>query len=254
VYVCNQYGTTTDGKPVYNEFNPVLHVSQTELTPVPGVPLSVGIDFGLTPAGIIGQRLPSGRFLILREFVMEDMGARRFGRMLHNELQVQFPDHSIEKLRAWGDPSGDNRAQSDETTPFQMLKAENIMARPAPSNDPVVRLEAVKGVLNRLIDGKSGILIDPRCRILIKGFQNGYHYKRVQSAGTAKYDSSPNKNRFSHPHDALQYLILSEGEMKSVLGRTQTARPSIAKTDFSVWDRHTRQSEKRQSIWSRLSG
>jgi hypothetical protein len=45
-------------------------------------------------------------------------------------------------------------------------------------------------------------LIDPRCQKLIKGFRSGYRYK-VKKNGES--EDSPDKNEFSHVHDANQY-------------------------------------------------
>ena len=46
------------------------------------LPIQVGVDFGLTPAAIFGQRLKNGRWVILHELVTFDMGLERFGTML----------------------------------------------------------------------------------------------------------------------------------------------------------------------------
>jgi hypothetical protein len=50
--------------------------------------------------------------------------------------------------------------------------------------------------------------VDPNSRFIRKGFNGGYHYKRVQVTGTERYRDVPEKNDFSHPHDALQYMAL----------------------------------------------
>jgi hypothetical protein len=44
---------------------------------------------------------------------------------------------------------------------------------------------------------------------LRKGFAGGYKFERIQVGGSeSKFRSMPAKNRFSHPHDALQYLCM----------------------------------------------
>ncbi|BCV04223.1 MAG: hypothetical protein CM15mV81_280 [uncultured marine virus] len=50
-------------------------------------------------------------------------------------------------------------------------------------------------------------MIDRRCATLIKGFQGGYCYRRMQVSGE-RYDDKPEKNMYSHIHDALQYMML----------------------------------------------
>ncbi len=114
-------------------------------------------------------------------------------------------------------PAGDDRAQTDETTPFQILQSREIPAQPAPSNDPILRREAVAMALTRMVDGKPGLLISPKCKITRKGMAGGYAYKRVQVAGDERYHDKPNKNRYSHPCEAGQYMMLGAGEGRSVI-------------------------------------
>ena len=90
------------------------------------------------------------------------------------------------------------------------------------------------GILSSVPDG-SGILIDPKCNNLIKGFDGGYHYRRMQVSGE-RYDEKPNKNRFSHVHDALQYMLLGAGEGRSLTIGNKTSKPRVAKRDFNVFD------------------
>ncbi len=249
VYVLNRLGHVEDGKPVYPQFIQEKHVAKERLRVNPLLPLTIGMDFGLTPAAIIGQRQTSGRWHILKEIICNDMGVSRFADILRIELQRLAPGHN--EIRIFGDPAGDIRAQTDETTPYDILRAKGIVARAAPSNDPALRIESVEVCLTRFIDGAPGILIDPDCKVIIKGFRGGYHYKRMQVSGEAKYDTSPNKNKFSHPHDALQYLLIGAGEGRALtIGKNQAATPKVAGRDFSVWDRRNAQ-RKRESPFKR---
>ena len=86
-----------------------------------------------------------------------------------------------------------------------------------------------------MIDGESGILLDPKCTNLIRGFAGGYHYRRLQVSGE-RYDEKPNKNRFSHIHDALQYLLLGAGEGRALTIGKKSNKPVVAKRNFNVFD------------------
>jgi hypothetical protein len=66
VYVMNRLGHIQDGKPVYNMFRADVHVAKEEIPVADGLPLYIGLDFGLTPAAIFGQKV-RGRWLILQE-------------------------------------------------------------------------------------------------------------------------------------------------------------------------------------------
>ena len=203
VYVLNKLGLIEDGKPVYESFRQDLHVAKGDLAIAERVPMFIGIDFGLTPACVFGQRIRS-RWVIHDELVAEDMGIVKFCDLMKQQMAIYGHD------RQWfiyGDPAGDFRVQTDESTPFQIMRGRGLMARPAPSNDVLIRLESVNATLTRLVEGQSGLLINKKCINLIKGFNGGYHYRRMQVSGE-RYDEKPNKNRFSHIHDALQYMLL----------------------------------------------
>ena len=95
----------------------------------------------------------------------------RFGELLRQEMQSKFRE--IPVARIFGDPAGDYRAQTDESTPFQILRGAGIRAIPAPSNDVSLCIESVSAPLSRLLEGKSGLLIDKSCKHLIKGLRVG---------------------------------------------------------------------------------
>ena len=228
VYYCAEYGFVQDGLPVYQEFSDARNVAAAELGPVDGLPLYVGLDFGLTPAAVLGQRLPTGRWHFLDELVSTDMGMVRFAGLLGQLLQDHYGGLAVE---IWGDPAGMARAQTDERTPFDILRAQGLAARPAPSNDPLLRREAVAAALARDVDGLPGLVLSPRCATLRKGMAGAWHYRRLQVAGEARFVDTPDKNRFSHVCEAAQYLLLGAGEGRRLLHQD---RPDNARQARSV--------------------
>ena len=100
-----------------------------------------------------------------------------------------------------------------------------------------------------MTEGKPAFLIDYRCRQLIKGFEGGYQYRRMQVSGE-RFTDKPEKNMFSHIHDALQYLMLGAGEGRSLLGNNKPLRSFNAKPEFDVFKRRPKQ--RREGLWSRL--
>ena len=222
VYYCNQYGFVQEGKPVYPEYVDHVHCPETVIEPIEGQTIYIGIDFGLTPAAVFGQKDVLGRWYWIDELVTEDMGALRFSEVLGEKIRNEYAGHNLE---IYGDPAGDGRAQTDETTPFQILRANEIPAYPAPSNDWVLRREAVARPLMRMIDGKPGMQISQRCPITRKGMAGGYAYKRVQVSGAERYQDKPDKNRFSHPCEAGQYLMLGAGEGRTLIKNERAYKP-----------------------------
>lgn len=234
VYVDGDYGFVRDGKPVYPEYRDHVHCREFDL--VPGLPIYVGIDFGLTPAATFAQKMPMGQWRIHSELVTEDMGAVRFAEVMRAVMHERYSGFAFANIT--GDPAGDIRAQTDETTPFQILRANGVPATPAPSNDFIKRRESVAVALNRMIDGEPGMLVHPNCKSLRKGMAGGYNYKRIQVSGEERYRDVPDKNMYSHVAESLQYLMLGAGEAKTLVRRDlprQANRHSFATSDYNIF-------------------
>lgn len=102
---------------------------------------------------------------------------------------------------------------------------------PAPSNDPLRRVQAVERLLVTRTPHGSGLLVDPdRCPVLFEGFERGYKFRRMQTGGLSP---TPEKNEFSHIHDALQYAAMGHQNhfaarrLQSLSGERRFPRPEI---------------------------
>jgi hypothetical protein len=198
--VQNKLGRIWTGDAVWPQFNEHVHIGKVIFHP--DLPLIIGMDFGLTPSAIFVQSL-RGRLIVLDELISSNMGLVRFLGLLRVRLAERFGNAGA--VQVVGDPAGDQRAQTDETTPFQVLRANGFpSARPAPPNDVSLRIEAVDGPLTRMVDGLPGFVMHPRCLTLRNALAGGYHYR----PGT----QNPVKDAYSHPSDALQYAALGAGE------------------------------------------
>ena len=231
VYVHGRYGFVQDGKPVYPEYKDDVHSTLDPIKIDRNKVIFIGIDFGLTPAALFGQKNAAGRWLIFDELVTEDMGAVNFGKLLNQHINHHYPDCQFE---IYGDPAGDDRAQTDETTPFQMLAAQGVNAWPTYTNDPVIRREASAAPMQRMdFAGNPGLLIGPKAPMYRKALAGGYKYKRMAVAGQEKFQDKPDKGRYSHVADAGQYLFVGAGEGSNLI----TTKGYDTKIDYSLTDR-----------------
>jgi hypothetical protein len=176
------------------------------------------------------------------------MGIVRFAEVLRNELASRFS--ACSEVYIYGDPAGDFRAQTDESTPFQIMRGAGLRAFPTHSNSVDLRLEAVSSQLMKMDEGKAAFLVDRRCPMLIKGFEGGYAYKRMEVSGE-RYADKPDKNMFSHVHDSLQYLLLGAGEGRALINNQKPAKPVVAKTGFDVFAK-SKPKGRRQGLWARM--
>ena len=216
VYVEGKYGNITDGQPIYPEYNDEIHSTEEFLKPNPDLELWVGLDFGRTPAAIFAQQAADTQWRFIDEITTENMGAVAFAEILGTKLRKDYRGYTI---HVFGDPAGDDRGQVDERTPFDVLYAAKIDCLPAPSQDPVIRREAVARQMTRMtFTGKPGVIISPKCRLLRKGWNGNYKYRRLQVAGEDRYENKPLKNRFSHPCEAAEYLLVGAGEDVTMVG------------------------------------
>lgn len=217
VYVHGQYGFISDGKQVFPEYKDEVHCVHADYIPDPKRTIYIGIDFGLTPAAIFGQITPGGAMVLFDELVTFDMGAVSFGKLLRAKMNSQ--KYYGAKFEVYGDPAGVGRAQTDETTPFQMLEQAGISAFPTYTNDPLIRREIIADYLMRLdFTGKPAFRIYNGAPMFRKGMSGGYSYKRMQVSGEERFQDVPYKNKFSHICDAAQYLFLGAVGDDNILG------------------------------------
>ena len=223
VYIRGEYGFAFDGKPVYPEYRDRVHCADEAFPPIEGLPILIGVDFGLSPAAVFAQRTATGQWRWICELIGDDMGAVRFAEHINALVSEWLADFNFE---GWGDPAGNARAETDERTALAILTKEtDIEFRPAPSNSFVLRREAVAQGLNRMIDGEPGLLISPACKVARKGMAGGYHFKRVAVAGGEdRFRDVPDKNFYSHVCDAAQYVMLGAGEGRALVGKERRRR------------------------------
>lgn len=204
VYIDGEYGLSSAGQPVYKYFRPDYHMAKQPLKFIAnGVrPIVVGMDLGLTPAAVFGQLDPRGRALIFAEAVSFDMGVQRFARtVLKPLIYERFPGVPILIVV---DPAGTQRAQTDERSAVDILKAEGFKVIPARTNSISARLNAVDDFLMRQVDGDPALLIDPGCTALKAAMMGGYRFK-------PKGDGEIEKNKASHVAESIQYFCLHIG-------------------------------------------
>jgi hypothetical protein len=234
-YAGGEYTYVQEGRTVWPEYED--NSMSGDVEPEQGIPIQIGLDFGLTPAATIGQRLPNGRWIVLHEIVTFDMGLERFGQQLLAEMNQRFPGF---ELMIWGDPAGMARDAIYEVTAFDHLRTLGLKAQPTASNDFKIRREAAAAPMQRLISGKPGLIINKSCKLLRKSLSGGYHFKRIAvGAGQERFKDAPNKNEHSHIGDSFGYLMLGGGEYNRMVRKPSYNTPAlgsaVAKTDFDVF-------------------
>jgi hypothetical protein len=197
---------------------------------------------------VFRQPMPNGQVRWLSELCADPgTGPGRFAEMLVDHLMTFY--RGIPIRGGWGDPSafyGNDRAAGELSWMEIIGKAMSRPMLPAPSNDPGVRQDAVAGLLRRRIDGQTeAFQVNPGCKMLVGGLMGNYRFG-LNAHETLGARPSPVKNKYSHPHDAGQYVELGERGLAGVINDAARAgRPGNVVTlgsakrggsDFSVWD------------------
>ena len=235
VNFANEYGFVIDGKPVHPWYVDSVHCQDINFTPSKDIPIILGFDFGRTPACEFLQRTSMNRWVAFDEFLGEDIGAVAFSPELKLYIDANYPGY---QFRGWGDPSGENKNQSNDETPFKILRANHIPCSPTQSNDPLIRRAALETPMKEnCMDGKPRFIVLPKCKKLRKGLQGGFCYRRLQVSGE-KYSEEPDKNEYSHPVEACEYALQGEGEGKQALmaANSQFNQPIQMNVHIDVFD------------------
>lgn len=196
-----------EGKPVYEDFNPILHLTYIKPKCLVGLPLLIGWDSsGLTPAVTLSQ-LQDSQLVTFLEIVGLGMGASRFCPQVAQAIRLEFPQitNIAEQTISWFDPAGLKKNETNERTYLSyMMDSGFKQVRPGPMTWEA-RKEAVTERLVGLAKGKPKTLIyEKGCPILTAGFKGGYRYE--DSVANKEPDKiRPIKDIHSHPHDAYQY-------------------------------------------------
>lgn len=217
VFLGANYGFAMDGTPVYPEYVDGTHCKEFAVPRGTGLQIRVGLDFGNTPAAIIGWRLPNGAWRWHSEVVTDAFGIVRFAELLGIHLRTHYAGITIASIT--GDPSGDvmQSADTEERDVFRILAAHGIKAQPAPTNDPTVRREVPAKYMRMMIDGEPGFLIHPQCKVTRIGLAGGFKYKKLRGVLEGIVSAKRDKSAYSHSVEAGEYMMLGAGEAKILM-------------------------------------
>lgn len=230
VYIHSKFGKSLSGMPVHRAFDREIHVAKGELLPQKmGQGLIIGLDVGLSPAAVIGQVGYDGRVSVYESIVPDErIGMFRFlNEYIKPALAKRYPGMPVVII---ADPAGQQRAQTDEKSVYDVIRAQGFKVVPARTNAVAARIMAVDALLTRTVDGKPSILLDKHnCEHLIKALSGKYRYKTNTKGET---DESPAKDHpWSDVCDALQYLCLHV-DGGNMFGHQKTAAKPVEKVKW----------------------
>ena len=206
--VLNEFGSTMEGRPVYPEYSDTLHYVDEEIPFMPGLPLFMGTDFGRTPAVVLGQFSLNGQLCVIDELCADNMSTEQFIEEVLRPRLISEYGFPTCRLLNFADPAGANPDQVVQMTCIQTYNKYgiNTVAATIPQNKFDLRRDCVVDQLRTMIGGRPGIRISKKNQVLRKGFNGGYHYRKIGRVGDEAFSEFPDKNEYSHVHDAFQYF------------------------------------------------
>lgn len=235
-YVCCLYSKTEVGDPVFSDFSERWHVAKNGVPwPPPGTRLIGGMDFGQTRRAVLGYMGSDGRLNVFAEAVDPTGSVETFA---NNVLRPMLAAHgfSITDLTLYCDPAALNRSEHSPLGGILLMRGCGFDAVPParlPNNDIGTRLEAVRHFLNRIINNKGAVQIDPGCTTLIRSIGGGYVWGRRKIGAEYMNTDEPAKNAHSHIADAFEYMCcgarwgVDHMKMSEVTGRSYVREGSL---------------------------
>lgn len=194
------------GQAVHPTFSRNIHVSPHELVPNPTFPLLVGLDPGVSYAGLTFAQYDHMNhrvFFYDPSKVLEDYGAERIVDEIVNPLLNTRFRHVAGRVLWCMDPAARNRSAADERSAAKVIRDKGFQITFETDNSIRTRLDAVDKFLSKITPSGPALVIDPRCKVLIEGFEHGYRYKLDKRNVRGEV---PEKGYYSHVMDAGQYV------------------------------------------------
>ena len=172
-----------------------------------------GWDFGyLRPACTWSYVNKHKQWCVMHELLGDNVDIQEFAKTVLDISKAKYPGAVFYDC---GDPACIQRKpirdQLGHNTEWDILKNMGIEIQ-FDQITPLSRRDGHRMVRRLLMtrdDGRFGLIIDPGCEDLIKGFRGGYRRPEGAKARALELEEQ-NKadNRFRHLHDALRYAIM----------------------------------------------
>lgn len=213
VFACGEYGSATDGKLVFSNYNDDIH-GIDNISPIIDAETPGGLDYGVQASAFLVGQVQGQQLCIIKEFICEEEGIASFAE----RVVIPWLQHNMDmtKVIFQGDPAGRARQITDLNNPQHVLNTMGLRVEPASTNDIESRIEAVNYFFDRLPGGKPAIRISKSgCPTLRTALLKKYIKKRKKDLNRNEYDELPYKSHpFSDIVDALQYLCLKYAIIK----------------------------------------
>jgi hypothetical protein len=199
---------------VYCAFDRVDHVKSLRVNP--HCPLLWALDFNVDPMSSVVAQVEGRTVFVLDEIALRHASTQE----ACEEFEKRFPSHSSGVV-IYGDASG-NSQHTTGASDYQIVREYFRMSYGAPvaykvpkANPSVRERIMLTNAKLRTASGEKRLLVDSRCKELIKDFEQ-VSYKADSNAIDKEKD-----RRRTHLSDALGYLLWQECRPQPAIGEHQ---------------------------------
>jgi hypothetical protein len=185
---------------VFDEFNSAIHVKAVDFNP--SLPLYRTLDFGfVNPFVCLWIQVDeAGRVFVIDEYLR----SRATINVHAGEMKKRTPISEEKMAGTFCDPAGKSVNDVTGTSTVRELRSHGIEVRYRKSGI-LEGIELIRRAI-RAGDGKSSLIISPKCRCLIEAMEC-YHYPQSSSNS----NELPLKDGvYDHPIDALRYFFINQ--------------------------------------------
>lgn len=210
---------------MYPMFKQETHVRK--LTSVKELPLLIGWDYGYhRPAIVISQIDTFDTLNVLDEILGHNITIQNFTKRVKQYLFLKYPYHSKKKfIEHYGDPAGNQQNDKSEFTSIQIQRKMGVFVkwRRCPIKQGI---RIIQYLMAEKEDGNITFKIDPKCKILIAGFEGGYT-ENIPSDEKASTELPFEDNYYAHLCDALRYLVVNKFPAHGILFKNNFLRTNV---------------------------
>jgi len=197
-YLYGEWGSVYTELAVFNNWRSSVHMMKCDY--VPGIPVIVGIDYGMM-AGALACQLVNGQLRVLAELSEFNSGADMFSPRIVERFGQMFGSGKFVYL---SDPTFiSNRSSVDARTIKQVSKEVAGIDLKDGIADWMERMNSVNFFLTKMSQGEASLLVDPSCKTLIAGFEGGYKFREKS---TRRLASDVEDSEYTALHDCLQHV------------------------------------------------
>lgn len=208
----------TGGVPVHPQFLKSFHVASERgrvvFPHIPGSKMIAGWDCGsssVNHAFVLLQVVKKGteyqcQCCLSLNNIHNPGSIDVFAQAVKQSLNQLYPGVEIEHV---GDPAMNARTGNSQLTAAAILNSNGFYIMPS-TNELSVRINAVSWLLNGTVEETlpQFVICEAQNKTLIDGLAGGYKYIVKKIEGQTLYDK-PDKGKYSHTMDALQYAAIS---------------------------------------------